>query len=182
MGRIELAQGGTVFLDEVGELPLRLQARLLDFLQSRSICPVGGSREVKLDVRVIAATHKNLAKMVKQGTFREDLFHRLRVLQISIPSLAERADEFDVLMHSCLEDACLSAGKKILRLAESTAALLESYSWPGNLRELRNVMEYVAWACEGEEALLKICQSGFLRISPAPQLPRALILIAPTPK
>lgn len=148
VGRLELAQGGTVFLDEVGELPPRLQARLLEFLQSRTILPVGSNREIQLDVRVIAATHKNLSLAVSRGEFREDLFHRLRVLSIHLKPIAEKMEEFDAILHRVLEEVCSKMKRSILSISEDAALQLESYSWPGNYRELRNVLEYAVLASE----------------------------------
>jgi DNA-binding NtrC family response regulator len=155
IGKFEFAQGGTVFLDEVGELPLRLQTRLLEFLQSKTISPVGSNRELKLDVRVIAATHRDLSVAVQKGQFREDLFHRLRVITIPLKSLRERSSEFDALVHQCLAEHCTNSGKSILRLAPCVAERLENYDWPGNIRELRNVLEYAVQSCDGEEITLK---------------------------
>ena len=102
IGRLEAAQGGTVFLDEIGELSPRLQSRLLEFLNSKTIVPVGSNRELQLDVRVIAATHKNLQVAVKNKEFREDLFHRLRVISLKLLPLRERYEEFDGIVHDCL--------------------------------------------------------------------------------
>ena len=153
-GRLEQAQGGTIFLDEIGELSLKLQARLLEFLQTKTIVPVGGNREIRLNVRVIAATHKDLRKSVFQGEFREDLFHRLRVIAIRIKSLRERADEFDSIVHTSLEQLCKATGRQILRISEEVALALETHEWPGNIRELRNVLEYALLACEGPEIRL----------------------------
>jgi DNA-binding NtrC family response regulator len=161
-GRLEAAQGGTVFLDEVGELSPKLQARLLEFLQSKTICPVGGSREIRLDVRVITATHRNLPKAVACGEFREDLFHRLRVISFQLKSLMERADEFDAILHGCLEEVCINAGKSILRISEAVAAKMESYSWPGNFRELRNVLEFAVLASSGQEIMLSDLPQWFI--------------------
>lgn len=161
VGRLELAHGGTVFLDEVGELPPRLQARLLEFLQSRTITPVGSNREIKLDVRVIAATHKDLARSVRNGEFRADLFHRLRVIGFRLKSLAERAEEFDEILHSTLEELCLSVGRSVLRISADVADRLESYDWPGNLRELRNVLEYAVLASDGPEMTLQDLPAWF---------------------
>lgn len=154
IGRLELASGGTVFLDEIGELPARLQTRLLEFLQSKTVVPVGGSRETRLDVRIIAATHKDLDGMVRRREFREDLFHRLRILSITLPPLRERPAEFDRLVHQALEEACAASGRKVLRLAEETAIALERHPWPGNLRELRNALEFAALASDGPEVML----------------------------
>jgi DNA-binding NtrC family response regulator len=135
VGKLELAQGGTVFLDEIGELPLRLQARLLEFLQSRTICPMGSNRETKLDVRVIAATHQPLQRKVRDGAFREDLFHRLRVIEIGLPSLSDLGENFGEILHSVLASVCRS-GKQVLRIHPEVADRMEAYPWPGNFREL----------------------------------------------
>ncbi|MGK5081816.1 sigma-54 dependent transcriptional regulator [Bdellovibrionota bacterium FG-1] len=151
LGRLATAQGGTVFLDEIGELSPRLQSRLLEFLQTRTITPVGGSRAVRLDVRVIVATHRNLWKAVSSGEFREDLFHRLRVISISLQSLAARPDEFDGIMHSCLSQVCAETGRTILKISSEVAERFEGYSWPGNIRELRNVLEYAVLSADGVE-------------------------------
>ncbi|OFZ79749.1 MAG: hypothetical protein A3K03_08290 [Bdellovibrionales bacterium RIFOXYD1_FULL_44_7] len=146
-GLLELGHGGTVFLDEITELPVRLQGRLLEFLQSRNIKPVGGNRETQLDVRVIAATNRNIVSCVRKGEFREDLFHRLRVIEIKMKSLIDRADEFDELLHNCLEEICEKHQRTILKLDEVVAEKLEAHSWPGNFRELQNVLEYAVLSC-----------------------------------
>lgn len=151
VGKLELAHGGTVFLDEVSELSGRLQARLLEFLQSRTICPVGSNREVKLDVRVIAATHRDLVKEVQRNSFREDLFHRLRVVSIPLKSLQERDEEFDTIVHDCLRSVAAQCDRSILRISSEVAELFEAYPWPGNVRELRNALEYAVLAAEGQE-------------------------------
>lgn len=151
IGRLELAHGGTVFLDEVGELTPRLQARLLEFLQSHKLSPVGSNREVALNVRVIAATHRNLPEMVRKREFREDLFHRLRVVTFTMKSLSERSSDFDEIVHACLEDICKQTQRSILTLSPSVAEKLEAYSWPGNIRELRNVLEFAVLASENSE-------------------------------
>jgi two-component system response regulator AtoC len=142
VGKLELSQGGTVFLDEIGDLTPRLQARLLEFLQSRTISPLGSNREVKLDVRVIAATHRDLERKVREGTFREDLLHRLRVLTIRMPGISELSENFGEVVHGVLEVICAEQRKRINRLDPAFASKLEAYAWPGNFRELRNVLEY----------------------------------------
>jgi Nif-specific regulatory protein len=154
VGKLEAAQGGTVFLDEIGELSLKLQARLLEFLQSRLISPVGSNRDIKLNVRIIVATHRNLEAAVKVGTFREDLFHRLRVIPLELKPLSERSDEFDEIVHQSLAELCAAAGRTVLRISESVAEELERYNWPGNLRELRNVLEFTVHASEGDSITL----------------------------
>lgn len=154
VGRIEMAQGGTLFLDEIGELTPLLQARLLEFMQSRTLTPVGSSRTQRLDVRVIAATHRDLARDVVAGRFREDLFHRLRVVTIALPGLGERAEEFDEILHACLEEVCAATDRSIRSLSAGVAEKFESYSWPGNIRELRNVLEYAVQAARQDEITL----------------------------
>jgi DNA-binding NtrC family response regulator len=151
IGRLESANGGTVFLDEIGELPLHLQARLLEFLQSKVIVPLGSNREVRLDVRVIAATHKDLEHLVQKKEFRADLLHRLRVICIEMPSIIARADDFDCLVHEVLEEVCRDSGHSILSISEEAATRLEEHDWPGNFRELRNVLEFAVLSSSGSQ-------------------------------
>ena len=163
IGKLEAAQGGTVFLDEVGELPPRLQARLLDFLQSKTICPVGGNRDVHLDVRVIAATHRNLEQSVRRNEFREDLFHRLRVVPIPIKSLRERNEEFEGILNVCLVEIASREGRLSLTLSGDAYEKLTNYPWPGNIRELRNVLEFAVLASKGPEITPADLPSWFLK-------------------
>lgn len=149
-GKLEAADGGSVFLDEIAELQPRLQARLLEFLQSRTISPVGANRDKRLNVRVIAATHRNIRAAVSQGEFREDLYHRIRVIEIRMPSIAEQSDEFDSIVHTCIEELAGNLGRKVRALSEDAASLLENYHWPGNFRELRNVIEFAILSCGSE--------------------------------
>lgn len=151
IGKLERAHRGTVFLDEVGELSLKLQARLLDFIQTKKISPLGSHRETELDVRIIAATHRDLEKEVKLGSFREDLFYRLRVIPIHMLPLRERIDEFDSIVHRCLQELCKTHLKPIHKIEESLAKAIEGYRWPGNIRELRNVLEFAVIACTTHE-------------------------------
>lgn len=154
IGKLELAQGGTLFLDEIGELSPKLQARLLEFLQSYTLSPVGSNRRIQLDVRVIAATHRDLNQAVLRGEFRADLFHRLRVIHIPLKSLLERAGEFDRLVHAFLSEFSAKYSKPIAGLSSGVAEALETYNWPGNIRELRNVLEYAVLAAEGSHIAL----------------------------
>jgi PAS domain S-box-containing protein len=140
-GRFELADGGTLFLDEVGELPLDLQAKLLRVLQEREFERVGGSDTVRVDVRVLAATNRNLADMVAQGRFREDLFYRLNVFPVALPALRERQGDIAVLVHAFLRRFARQAGKRIEGVTPEAMRRLEGYRWPGNVRELQNVVE-----------------------------------------
>jgi PAS domain S-box-containing protein len=140
-GRFELAHGGTLFLDEVGELPLDLQAKLLRVLQEREFERVGGSETVHVDVRVLAATNRNLAEMVAQGRFREDLFYRLNVFPVALPPLRARPGDIAILSHAFLRRFARSAGKRLEGFSPEALARLEMYRWPGNVRELQNVVE-----------------------------------------
>lgn len=168
VGRLESAQSGTVFLDEIGELTPRLQARLLEFLQSGIISPVGSNREVKLNVRIIAATHRDLEKAVENGSFREDLFYRLRVISIPLKSLKDRADEFDQILHRCLEEICSVEGREVRSISEEFALNLEKYSWPGNLRELKNVLEYAVISSENLQITSENLPNWFLEKAKSP--------------
>jgi DNA-binding NtrC family response regulator len=146
-GAFERAQGGTVFLDEVGELPPEVQPRLLRALERRQVKRVGANNYRALDVRVLAATHVDLEASVKAGRFRGDLFHRLAVLRVTLPPLRERPEDIPLLIDTVLS----RAGRPPGALSEQTRALLTQYPWPGNVRELRNVVERVVSL--GEEAL-----------------------------
>jgi len=149
-GRFELADGGTLFLDEVGELPLETQIALLRVLQEREFERVGGCEPVKVDVRVLAATNRNLQDTVSDKRFREDLFYRLNVFPIHMPSLRERVDDIPLLVEYLAERYALKAGKKIDRIEKRTLDLLQGYHWPGNIRELQNVIERAVILCDGE--------------------------------
>ena len=144
------------FLDEVAELSLRLQARLLDFLQSRTICSVGGNQEHKLNVRVIVATHKNLNLMVEYGAFREDLFHRLRIITLFLKPLRERLTELDFYISLFLKELSQSSLKvEPFRIDPLVLEDLKTYHWPGNFRELRNLLEYAVMAVETHEKVIQ---------------------------
>jgi len=140
-GKFELAGGGTIFLDEIGDMPLTLQAKLLRVLQERVFERVGGSREIKADVRVIAATNRNLEECVARKSFREDLFYRLNVFPISLPPLRERQDSVPLLVDYFLQRFGSMNNKKLKGIEPEALSYLQSYSWPGNIRELQNVME-----------------------------------------
>ncbi len=160
-GRLEFAQGGTVFLDEIGELPLRLQARLLDLLQTKKIVPLGSSTEIKLDVRILAATHRNLEADVEERKFREDLYYRLRVLSLKLSPLCQRTGEFREILSSCLESVCEDQKREIVGLSQDFEKALLNHSWPGNIRELRNLLEASVSACESEELQLEHLPNWF---------------------
>lgn len=142
MGKFELAHNGTIFLDEIGDMPLHLQVKLLRVLQDRRIERIGSYRSTPVDVRVIAATNRDLDKLVATGEFREDLFYRLNVIPLTIPPLRERPEDIGLLIHFFLDYYCQVTGKDIKGIDEEAAAVLTRYSWPGNVRELSNVIEY----------------------------------------
>src|SRR2546421_3566329 len=140
-GKIEVADGGTVFLDEIGDMKPGLQAKLLRFLQNREFDRVGGTRAIKVDVRVIAATNRDLLQAVKAGAFREDLFFRLNVVTLTVPPLRERTEEIPQLAEFFLKKYCREAKKPGIRISPQAMKMLTAYSWPGNVRELQNAIE-----------------------------------------
>jgi transcriptional regulator with GAF, ATPase, and Fis domain len=140
-GRFEIADGSTIFLDEIGELPLELQPKLLRVLQEGEFERLGGSRKIKVDVRIIAATNRNLAQAVSEGKFREDLFYRLDVFPLELPALRERPEDIPFLCWTFVKEFSTSMGKPIEKIAGDSMAALLAYPWPGNIRELRNVIE-----------------------------------------
>jgi DNA-binding NtrC family response regulator len=140
-GKFELARGGTIFLDEIGEMPLPLQAKLLRVLQERVFERVGGSKEIKADVRVIAATNRNLQEEVAQCRFREDLYYRLNVFPLQLPPLQERIDALPILTNYFLHRFSRQIGKKLKGVDPEALVAMKTYPWPGNIRELQNVME-----------------------------------------
>lgn len=148
-GRFERAHGGTLFLDEIAELDANLQAKLLRVLQERSFERVGGSRLITVDVRVIAATNRDLRKSVADGVFREDLFYRLNLFPIEIPALRNRTSDIPALARFFLRRAARALNKAALTLSPEAEAVLSTYAWPGNVRELQNTMERVAILCDG---------------------------------
>jgi transcriptional regulator with PAS, ATPase and Fis domain len=146
VGRFEQASGGTLFLDEIGELPLALQAKLLRAIQDGRIHRVGSNRETRVDLRIIAASNRNLEEEVKEGRFREDLFYRLNVIELVVPPLRDRVEDIPLLSNRFLEE--FSRGRS--RLSPGVTECLANYHWPGNVRELRNVIERAALLARGE--------------------------------
>ena len=146
-GRLELAHGGTLFLDELGEIPLEIQVKLLRFLENKTFERVGGNQSVRVDVRVVAATHRDLEAMVRAGDFREDLFWRLNVFPVKLPPLRERGDDVLRLARHFLDT---KRGERVLRLTAYGESLLKAYTWPGNVRELENVIERAVLLSPGE--------------------------------
>ncbi len=150
LGRFELADGGTIFLDEIGELPAETQVALLRVLQEREFERVGGTQSVSVDTRILSATNRDLRAAIAAGTFRQDLFYRLNVFPIHMPSLRERTDDIPLLVEYLIERYAKKAGKKIRNIDKKTLALFQEYSWPGNIRELQNVIERAVVLCDTE--------------------------------
>jgi transcriptional regulator with PAS, ATPase and Fis domain len=148
-GQLELATGGTLFLDEVSEMSLSAQGKFLRVLQEREFQRLGGTRPIKANVRVIAATNRDLRKAVAQGVFREDLYYRLQVFEIAIAPLRDRKSDVLPLVDAFLQDLARSFGRPLAGLTADARRTLLEYSWPGNVRELRNALERAAILCEG---------------------------------
>jgi two-component system response regulator PilR (NtrC family) len=150
-GLFEVASGGTIFLDEISEMSIGMQVKLLRVLQERTLRPVGGVQEVAFDVRVIAATNKDLRSMVTANTFREDLFYRVSVIPINVPPLRERRDDIELLATHFLKKYANAAQKSILRIGADSKALLRMFDWPGNVRQLENTIERAVALETGQE-------------------------------
>ena len=187
-GKFRLADGGTLFLDEIGDMPLALQAKLLRALQEGEIEPLGSNKLIPFDARVIAATSRDLVKLVREGSFREDLYYRLNVLPIRVPPLRERSEDLAALVEALGEDMALRSGEQPPELSSEALALLARQPWRGNIRELRNVLEQAALRADSDrldagqmESLLR--QSGLAQIQPAlppePAPPDASALLRP---
>jgi len=140
-GLFEVASGGTIFLDEIGEMSLSMQVKLLRVLQERTIRPVGGTQETPVDVRVIAATNRDLREMISNGTFREDLYYRVSVIPIQVPALRERREDVELLANHFLKKYSTAAQKSILRISQESLDALKAFEWPGNVRQLENTIE-----------------------------------------
>ena len=151
LGRFELAEGGTIFLDEVGELPMGTQIALLRVLQEHEFERVGGTRSIRTNVRVIAATNRNLQEAIAAGAFRSDLFYRLNVFPLELPPLRERREDIPVLVEYFIDRCARNVGKDIRGINKKSLDLLQSYPWPGNIRELQNVIERSVIMCETED-------------------------------
>lgn len=150
-GRFELADGGSIFLDEIGEMDLSLQVKILRVLQEKEIERVGGSGVKKVDVRIVAATNRDLDEEVSKGRFREDLYYRLNVIPLHLPPLRERGGDVLLLVQYFLERFCKKKGRPVLGLCENTRKILAAYSWPGNVRELENFMERLSILVDGDQ-------------------------------
>src|SRR5579862_9185384 len=151
LGRFEIADGGTLFLDEVGDLPQDVQVKLLRVLQERELERVGGTETIKVDVRIISATHRDLEKQIADGSFREDLYYRLNVFPIMLPPLRDRTSDIPLLAEHFLQKYAPGAGKPVRGIDASAVAALCAYPWPGNVRELENVVERALILARGSE-------------------------------
>jgi len=156
VGRFELANGGTLFLDEVGEIPLDLQSKLLRVLQEGAFERVGDEKTLKADVRILAATNRNLKKEVETGTFREDLFYRINVFPIDVPPLRERKEDISILASHFLKLAQEKFNRKGIQLSKANLIILENYDWPGNIRELQNVIERAVIIAQANRLVLDL--------------------------
>ena len=150
-GKVEFADGGTLFLDEVGDLPFSLQAKLLRFLQERVFERVGGRDEIAVDVRVVCATHQNLAELIKDGRFREDLFYRLSEIVVNIPPMREREGDPALLAHAFLEKFCKSQARSLQGFSTDAIQAIETYRWPGNAREMENFIKRAVIMADGPQ-------------------------------
>jgi transcriptional regulator with GAF, ATPase, and Fis domain len=169
LGRFELAEGGTIFLDEVGELPIDTQIALLRVLQEREFWRVGGTRSIQANVRVIAATNRNLQSAIVAGNFRRDLFYRLNVFPMEMPPLRERRGDIPALVEYFVDRHAKKLGKRICGVNHNTMELLQSYRWPGNIRELQNVIERSVIVCETED--LSVDETWLSRLPLATESP-----------
>lgn len=149
-GNFEQANGGTLFLDEIGDMSLSAQSKVLRALQENKITRIGGEKDIDVDVRVIAATNKNLKEEIEKGTFREDLYHRLSVILIHVPSLSERSDDIPLLANHFLQQISAKQGKRTLTFDKEAFMALQNLPWTGNIRELKNVVERLAILCENK--------------------------------
>jgi two-component system response regulator PilR (NtrC family) len=150
-GLFQAANGGTLFLDEVAELPLHMQVKLLRAIQEKAVRPIGAREEIPVDVRILSATHKNLAALVEQGQFRQDLFYRINVIELRVPPLRERRGDVPLLADYILRQLAAKSGSSPGRLLPSARQALENYDFPGNVRELENILERAMAMCEGDQ-------------------------------
>jgi Nif-specific regulatory protein len=173
-GKLEIAQGGTVFLDEIGELPVTLQAKLLRVLQEREFERVGGTRTLKLDIRLLAATNRDLAAEARRGTFREDLFHRLNVVALSVPPLRDRREDIPALARHFLDLSAARCRRRVTAISVEAERYLMNYFWPGNIRELENAIERAVVLGQSDTLLAEDLPETVLDTAAVPEAPGAL--------
>ncbi len=174
-GRFELADGGTLFLDEIGEVPLEMQVKLLRALQESEFERVGGIKTLKVDVRLVAATNRDLAALIAEGRFREDLFYRLNVVPIALPALRERKEDIPLLVQHFIEKYDKRLGKHVERVEDEAMQLLLGYPWPGNIRELENLMERSVLFADGPEILASSLPEALRERTAGPPVPIAAV-------
>lgn len=167
-GLFKAAEGGTLFLDEVADLPLDMQVKLLRVIQEKAVRPIGAAQEEHVDVRILSATHKDLAKKVAEGQFREDLFYRINVIQLHLPSLRDRRSDIDLLINHFLKQLALEMEVPVPRLTDSAREALNQHDFPGNVRELENILERAMTLCDSQQIC---CEDLSLRMSPTPAKP-----------
>jgi transcriptional regulator with GAF, ATPase, and Fis domain len=155
IGRFEIAEGSTLFLDEIGEIPLELQSKLLRVLEEGSFERLGSTKPLHVDVRIIAATNRDIAREVKEGRFRTDLYYRLNVFPIVIPPLRERPEDIPLMVWAFVKEFQKKMGKEIENISKRSMESLQSYSWPGNVRELRNVLEHAMIMSSGKTLVVQ---------------------------
>jgi two-component system response regulator PilR (NtrC family) len=179
-GLFELSSGGTIFLDEISETTLPMQVKLLRVLQERCIRPVGGGQETPVDVRVVAATNKNLLQLVQDGQFREDLYYRLSVIPVQVPPLRDRGDDIVLLANHFLKKFAVQMGKNVVRLSPESLSTMKGYDWPGNVRVLENTIERAVAMSTEEELRVDLPNSGASSIPTAAANAGALGVVLPT--
>lgn len=153
-GKFELAQRGTIFLDEISELPAEMQPKLLRVLEDKEVERVGGTKVIRCDFRLIAATHQNLEKLVEEGKFRRDLYYRLNVIPLKVPPLRERKEDIALIARSLLEKLCEDFGRHVKKISDEVIEVFKAYGWPGNIRELSNTLERILYSMEGLEDMI----------------------------
>ena len=181
VGKFEFASGGTIVLDEIGEMPTGLQAKLLHVLQDRAFTKLGSNRPVEVDVRVIAATNRDLTAMIRAGQFREDLYYRLQVIEIRVPPLRERRDEIPALVEFFIRRYAERYGRPGLNPSSALFLTLSSYSWPGNIRELENMMKRFVILRDEALLLAELARERAAEPAPAPAMPAPIAPTAPSP-
>lgn len=167
-GLIEAADGGTLFLDEISGMKPEMQTKLLRVLETRTLRRVGGTRDIKVDIRIIAASNQDLVKAIREGTFREDLYYRLGVVTVNLPPLRERIVDLPLFVAAFIDDFNRSTGRNITGVSADALRLLKAYSWPGNIRELRNVIERAIILCDGEEIRPQHLPAEIVACQPSP--------------
>ena len=177
IGIIQRAEGGTLFLDEIAELPMSLQAKLLRVLQERVFSPLGSEKVIKANIRILAATHQSLRKLVKEGRFREDLMYRLRVVPLFIPPLRERKGDIKLLLDYFIEEISKTSKRRIMEIEPDAMRLLLDYEWPGNIRELRNVIEYASAVSREQVLTVNDLPPEFFEEKSIKRLPRKNITL-----